>query len=196
MKSGIPSAVLLGALFAAKAMAAEAPASDVSKTIEDAETKLYDLMDKDVNSVSFVKGGFALSDSEQRSLRAVYKSVLMDDSVKTVIIAAWADHQGVQAGEKLSDAQISLAEKRAEAVKKALAGAGAKSFALHNMAKDATWISKTFKTEDAAVKDALKKGSSKNPEANSVARLLEDKGGAGKAVVIVEREHSFRATTR
>lgn len=167
-----------------------------AKVIEDAETKLYDLMDKDINSVSFAKGGFALSDNEQRSLRAIYKSVLRDDRVRKVIIAAWADREGIRTGEKLSDADLSLADKRAQAIKKVLSEVGATTFELHNMAEDATWIAKTFKTQDAAVKEALKKGSSPDAEANAVARLLEDKGGSGRAVVIVEREHSFSASSR
>ena len=43
---------------------------------------------------------------------------------------------------------------------------------------------------------AMKKGSAKDTEVNAIVRLLEDKGGAGKAVVIVARDHSFSASTR
>lgn len=189
---------LLPAFAVTTFASAETAASKMSQAMEDAETKLYDLMDKDINSVSFAKGGFALSENETRSLRAVYKSVLRDDSVKKVIVAAWADREGIRAGEKLSDADVALADKRTDAVKKVLTEVGAKNFELHNMAQDATWIAKTFKTRDAAVKEAMKKGNAKekDTEVNAIVRLLEEKGGAGKAVVIVARSNSFSATTR
>jgi len=101
-------------------------------------------------------------------------------------VAAWADDK-MPSGGKLSDAQVDLAEKRADAIEDMLEKMGNKNIDTYNMAKDATWIGKDFETQNAEVKEALKGKPADDANANRIAQLLESKGGVSKAVVIIKR---------
>ncbi|WP_141733455.1 OmpA family protein [Oligoflexus tunisiensis] len=166
--------------------AAENAANKVEQAVENLKTEAYDLVDKDITAVTFKKGSATLSKSDASSLRAVYKAVLNDNTVDKVIVAAWADEQ-MPSGGKLSDAQVELADKRADAIENLLEKMGNKNVDTYNMAKDATWIGKVFETQNAEVKEAVKGTPADDPNANRIAQLLEAKGGVSKAVVIVKR---------
>jgi uncharacterized protein YjbJ (UPF0337 family) len=166
--------------------AAENAATRIEQAVENLKTEAYDLVDKDITSVSFNKGSATLSKSEASSLRAMYKAVLKDNTVDKVIVAAWAD-EPMPNGGKLSDAQVEIAEKRAEAIENLLEKMGNKNIDTYNMAKDATWIGKVFETQNAEVKEAARGNTTDDPNANRIGQLLESKGGVSKAVVIVKR---------
>lgn len=182
------SLFLGGALLSPYAQAGTMKSS-VNSAIESAQTSLYDLVDKDMTTVNFARGGFALSEAELRNIRAVYKSVLADAQVSRIIVAAWPDREGIQKDEKLPEAQVSLAQKRAEAIKKVLREMSDRTIESYNMAEDASWIEKTFRTKDARVKEALTSPEASNDAAaKSLAATLEAKGGPGRALVIIQRQ--------
>jgi hypothetical protein len=166
--------------------AAENAANKVEQAVENLKQETYDLVDKDITSVSFSKGSHKLSKSDLSTIRAMYKAVLSDSTVEKVIVAAWADDK-MPSGTKLSDAQVDLAEKRADAIKDVLKKMGNKNVDTYNMAKDATWIGKVFETQNAEIKEAMKGTPADDANANRIAELLESKGGVSKAVVIIKR---------
>jgi hypothetical protein len=166
--------------------AAENAANKVEQAVENLKQETYDLVDKDITSVSFSKGSHKLSKSDLSTIRAMYKAVLSDNTVDKVIVAAWADDK-MPSGTKLSDAQVDLAEKRADAIKDVLKKMGNKNVDTYNMAKDATWIGKVFETQNAEIKEAMKGSPADDANANRIAELLESKGGVSKAVVIIKR---------
>lgn len=167
--------------------AAENAANKVEQAVENLKQETYDLVDKDITSISFAKGSWKLSKSDLSTLRAMYKAVLTDDTVDKVIVAAWADDK-MPSGTKLSDAQIDLAEKRADAIEDVLKKMGNKNVDTYNMAKDATWIGKVFETQNAEIKEAMKGKPADDATANRIAQQLESKGGVSKAVVIIKRQ--------
>jgi hypothetical protein len=166
--------------------AAENAANKVEQAVENLKQETYDLVDKDITSVSFSKGSHKLSKSDLSTIRAMYKAVLSDNTVEKVIVAAWADDK-MPSGTKLSDAQVDLAEKRADAIKDVLKKMGNKNVDTYNMAKDASWIGKVFETQNAEIKEAMKGNPADDANANRIAELLESKGGVSKAVVIIKR---------
>lgn len=166
--------------------AAENAANKVEQAVENLKQETYDLVDKDITAISFAKGSHKLSKSDLSTIRAMYKAVLTDDTVDKVIVAAWADDK-MPSGTKLSDAQVDLAEKRADAIEDVLKKMGNKNVDTYNMAKDATWIGKVFETQNAEIKEAMKGKPADDANANRIAQLLESKGGVSKAVVIIKR---------
>jgi outer membrane protein OmpA-like peptidoglycan-associated protein len=205
MASGLSLGLLSPTLFAAEGKveraaettgnkierAAESAANKVEQAVQDLKTAGYDLVDKDVTAISFSKGSHKLSKSDVSTLNAMYKAVLSDNTVDKVIVAAWADEK-MPAGGKLSDAQVDLAEKRADAIEDALEKMGNKDVDTYNMAKDASWIGKVFETQNAEIKEAVKGQPSDDANANRIAQLLESKGGVSKAVVIIKRNMPAR----
>lgn len=194
LASGLSLGLLNPALFGEEGKiekAAENAANKVEQAVENLRQEVYDLVDKDITAVSFNKGSHKLSKSDASTLRAMYKAVLTDDTVEKVIIAAWADDK-MPTGGKLSDAQVDLAEKRADAIEDVLKKMGNKNIDTYNMAKDATWIGKVFETQNAEIKEALKGKPADDANANRIAQLLESKGGVSKAVVIIKRNMPAR----
>jgi hypothetical protein len=194
LASGLSLGLLSPALYGEEGKiekAAENAANKVEQAVENLRQEVYDLVDKDITAVSFSKGSHKLSKSDASSLRAMYKAVLTDDTVDKVIIAAWADDK-MPTGGKLSDAQVDLAEKRADAIEDLLKKMGNKNIDTYNMAKDATWIGKVFETQNAEIKEALKGKPADDANANRIAQLLESKGGVSKAVVIIKRNMPAR----
>ncbi|HYX38439.1 MAG TPA: hypothetical protein VE954_35500 [Oligoflexus sp.] len=171
--------------------AVENAQTKVEQAVEGLKTETYDLIDKDITTITFAKNSSKLSKSEASTLRAVFKAVLSDDTVDKVIVAAWGDDKMPNGG-KLSDAQVDLAEKRAAAVEDVLEKMGNKNVDTYNMAKDATWIGKVFETQNAEIKEAMKGKPADDATANRLAQQLESKGGVSKAVVIVKRSHPGR----
>lgn len=142
----------------------------------------------DSTSVNFIKGGSALTEAETLNLKALYERASNLGPVARILVVAWADKEGLKSNEKATEAQIVLAQKRAEVVKDVLVGLSQRHVESVNMAKDAGWIAKTFHTKEAEIKDAVKFPSAANETRKALATLLLQQGGLGKAVVILELE--------
>ncbi|RYZ87010.1 MAG: hypothetical protein EOP04_12685 [Proteobacteria bacterium] len=70
------SLVILTSLLVSPVAFAQSVENQVKDALQTAETGLYDLIDKDMTTVNFTRGGSSLSEAEMRNIRAVYKSVL------------------------------------------------------------------------------------------------------------------------
>ncbi|MGE0173977.1 MAG: OmpA family protein [Oligoflexales bacterium] len=160
--------------------------------LETVQQKVYDLMDKDISSITFSKGDASLSASEKTSLRSVVNAVRDDDNIDKIIVATWADEQlPTNRKIELSKSAKDLAEKRGDNVKDVLKELGASDVEIHSMAEQPLWIEKVFGTDDAQVKDSLAGKKVDDREPRKIAEILADKGGASKAVVIVKRKNSY-----
>ncbi|MBC7660074.1 MAG: hypothetical protein H7249_10225 [Chitinophagaceae bacterium] len=180
--------VILSATLMSPVVRAEMVSGKINNAIQSAETDLYNILEKDMTIVNFAKGGSVLSEAEARNIRAVYRSVVADGDIEKIIVAAWSDKEAIKSGEKLPEAQVVLAQKRAEAVKRSLSEMTNKPIESYNMGQDAGWIAKTFRTKDARLKDALKSAAAPDRNTQELASLLELKGGPGTALVIVKRD--------
>jgi hypothetical protein len=163
-----------------------------NNTVKKMQTKVYDLMDKDITTIRFEKGSTNLTENEKNSLKAVVQAVRDDSDIEKVIVASWADENLPKSTDtKLSKEAKDLADKRNDNIKKVLKDLGAKDVETHSMAEQPTWIGKTFGTEDAQIKESLAGKNVKETEPKNIANVLENRGGASKAVVIVKRTSSY-----
>ena len=62
-------------------------------TIEKIQTKVYELLDKDMNAIKFAKDSDALSDSERQSIRAFVTAAKSNGKVDKFIVATWSDQR-------------------------------------------------------------------------------------------------------
>ncbi|MGE0171893.1 MAG: hypothetical protein AB7T49_03875 [Oligoflexales bacterium] len=163
-----------------------------AETVRKLETKAYDLMDKDITAIKFEKGNTQLSESEKASLKSVVEAVRGDSDIDKIIVASWSD-ESLPKNQKvdLSKTSRDLAEKRGEQVKTVLKDLGARDVEIYSMAKQPSWIGKTFGSEEAKVKESMEGKKVEDREPKTIAQVLEEKGGPSKAVIIVKRESSI-----
>lgn len=176
--------LLSGALFA-----------DVAKPLEAVSPlvvlPMKEFAVEDVTTVNFIKGGSALSEAETLNLKAFYESSREKSPLTRITVLSWSDREGMEDDSKAIDAQITLAQKRAESIKEYLVNLSKLPVESVNMASDAGWIAKAFGTREAKVKDVAQ---SKDAESRrslaekELARIVKSQGGVQKALVIVERE--------
>lgn len=187
MKSSIASILLVTSLGALTAGVASADTS-VSSAVQDIKTEVYELLGKDTAIVTFEPGSSILSESERKNLAAVVSAVRNDANISLAIVAAWADKEyPATKGQQLGKAERQLAEARVAIVKEALDNLGVKTIETHSMAEQPSWIGKLLNTEDTKVKGEGKVKDANDQLTAEIGRILRDKGGPGKAVVIVRR---------
>ncbi len=161
----------------------------LNSVLESAQTTFYDLIDKDMTTVNFAKGGSALTEAELRNIRAVYKSVLSDSEVTSIIVAAWSDREREGEGLKLPLGQVKLADKRALAIKEVLRPMTYKAITSYTMGEDTGWLSLFFPSKDAKVDPRLSApDTATEAKIRALAKDLDGRGGPGKAVVIVQHQ--------
>ena len=154
---------------------------------EKVQAKVYELLDKNISTITFTEGSSNLSDTEQSSLKALVTAAKANGIVDKFVVASWSDQEyptGKDA--KLSSKQRDLADKRNDAIKRVLKAADANDVDTFTMAERPTWIGKTFNTEDAQIKGAGKANDMEEAQVTSIGRRLRDKGGPGKSVVVVK----------
>ncbi len=155
-------------------------------TIEKVQTKVYELLDKDMNTIKFAKDSDALTDSEKQSIRAFVTAAKNNGKVDKFIVAAWSDQEMPKGDAKLNDKQKNLADDRSHAVKQALKEAGADDVEGFTMAVDANWIQKTFNTEGAQLKGEGKVKDAEDQVNANIGQRLRSKGGPGTAVIVAK----------
>lgn len=185
MKRNIYSLILFSALNSV-ALASEAAPSAVGQPKVVKPVKAWSNVDS--TSVNFIKGGSALSEAETLNLKALYEKSGRNAPVERILVVAWADKEGLKSEDKANASQVSLAQKRAEVIKQLMGDLSNKPVLSYNMAKDAGWIAKTFHTRDAELKDALKFPDAADEQNRALAEILQQQGGLGKAVVILQKE--------
>lgn len=162
-------------------------------TIEKIQTKVYELLDKDMTAIKFAKDSDALTDGEKQSIRAFVTAAKNNGKVDKFIVAAWSDEEMPKGDKKLSDKQKNLADDRNHAVKQALKEAGADDVEGFSMATDANWIQKTFNTEGAQLKGEGKIKDADDQFTANIGQRLRSKGGPGTAVIVAKYEVSAAA---
>ena len=73
-----------------------------------------------VGPVFFDPGKNSLSNEEKKELRTFFTSLRESEKIKSVRVLSWGDREYPAKDEKVSSKQISLAQDRAEAIKKFL----------------------------------------------------------------------------
>jgi len=195
MKRIFKTCALLSSFFAV--LGASPLKADAEKKVIDAKETIqqmwYRLTDKDTTVLTFDKGASKLTDSQTTELRATLNAVRDTNQLKEIYVVSYADADYPRASkESLSRAQRKLADDRADNVRAKIREVGSFSITTHNMAKKANWFDKTFTTDDARVKaESSERFSKMNDEElfnESLGRFLQDKGGAGKVVVVFRHD--------
>lgn len=155
-------------------------------TIEKVQTKVYEVLDKDMMAIKFAKDSDALTDAEKQTIRAFVTAANNNGKVDKFIVAAWSDEEMPKGGKKLSEKQKNLADDRNHAVKQALKEAGADDVEGFTMAVDANWIQKTFNTEGAQLRGEGKVKDAEDQITANIGQRLRSKGGPGTAVIVAK----------
>jgi hypothetical protein len=175
------------AIAALMTFAAPAWAQTSQPTIGDSATDVYKILAKDMTSVTFPKGSDNLSKTDKDHLATLARETNQDATVDKLIVASWSDKEyPAQKDAKLDSADRRLADQRADAVKKALKDAGAKSVETFSMADHPSWLAKTFNTENAKLKGERKVKSTDDEIIADLGRQIRAKGGPSTAVIIVK----------
>lgn len=162
--------------------------------MEKVKTTTYDIMDKETVTLDFDTNSSVVSEGMKTSIRALVDAAKKEGRITKVFVASWADRSlPMDSSEKLSDGDKNLAKDRADNVKKVLASIGMKDVEIYNMAEQPSWLGRTFRTDDAQVKQSMKGKSVNDHEMTELGRKLDDKGGVGKVVVAVVRRGATNA---
>jgi len=180
----LTSVWILGASVAAGPVFAT---TNVQEAAQGVQTKTYEMLGKDTTTVSFESSSSDLSDWEKSNLRSVVEAAKRDQKVEKVIVAAWSDEDYPASDQKeLSDSAKELADERAKAIETALEEYGADNVEVHSMAERPNWFADTFNLRSAQIKrGTAAEGAAQDEQANKIGETLRNKGGPGKAVVIV-----------
>lgn len=147
---------------------------------------ILERLEKDTVDFSFPKKTAALSPEQKASLDSMAPTINADKNIDRVVVVAWSDRSYPAAkGEKLSDAERKLAEKRADNIKSYLKDKGIGNVDVYNMAEKPSWMAKVFHTDDAAFKGAAKWD---NATEEKIRTAIEAKGGPSKAIVFFKRD--------
>jgi len=166
----------------------------MSAAVQDVRTKVYELFGKDTATVSFESGRANISEEERRNLAAVVSAVRADATIASAVVGAWSDKDFPgNKGQQLSTSERRLADERVAAVKDLLINLGVSSFETYTMAESVSWMGRLFNTDDAKVKGEGRLGDANDQVAAEIGRVLRDKGGPGKAVVIIRRAGTLMA---
>ena len=196
MKSVQRSIVL--ALFAAVApigasvaWCEETSVQKIDRKTEDAVTTvksaIFDALDKSDLVVTFENDNSILSAGEKRNLDAFVKSLDSNSKTLKLVVAGWSDQAyPIERGTKLSNGDESLASRRAAHVvaylKSIRTFAHVESF---NMAKQSSFFSRAFGTDDARIKEELAGQHGKDFEMAYIASVLREKGKVSSVVTMV-----------
>ena len=144
----------------------------------------------DLRTVRFQKHTAVLSAADRNMLKQFAATVSTDARLDKVIVAAWGDHQSLQAETKDSAVRDSdLAQSRGDAVAAALKADGIKRVTVYNMDQSPSWWATEFGAPSALVKGTTTGG--ENPSANQavlaeIGDQVRTQGGQGTAVVIAK----------
>lgn len=106
-----------------------------------------------VESIKFDEGQINLTIDEKKELREAIAQTGVKN-IDEIKILVWSDHDYPTAGKEASEADVTLAEKRGEAIKSYLKDLNVSDVDVHNMAQKPTEISRFFKTDDYELKSA------------------------------------------
>lgn len=166
--------------------------AETSSAVQKVKNTYYEILDKDTSTLSFDKNQSGISESQRSDLKALVNKAMQDSNVEKFIVAAWSDKEYPAAKSvELGKGDKKLAEARKDNAAKVLKELGANDVDAYSMAKNPSWISKVFQTDESRLKGEVKE---KNKDKDSDDLLVEKTGeqlrklgGPGKIVVIVKR---------
>jgi len=175
--------------------AAPMPASgDAAQKLEDTQTKIYELLDKDITTVKFNRDSAVLSDSEKSSLRSLVEAAKANKNIDRFIVAAWSDREyPASKDQKLSKTERDLAKNRMDTIQAFLKDVGAKDVDTYSFAEHPSWLARVFNTEQAQIKGAGKVKDEEERIVADIGKRLRDKGGPGTGVVVVKTKEEAAA---
>ena len=183
------SAMILVAYIAGVSSTAGFSQTAVSNAVEDVKATVYEVFGKDTATISFEKGKHAVSESERSNIAAVVSAVRSNATISKAVIAAWSDKEyPIKKGQNLEKSDRRLATQRAEAIRESLKALDVRDVEIHSMAEHPTWYGRLLNTEDTVVKGEGKIKDTDDQHIAEIGRVLRDKGGPGKAVVILRQK--------
>jgi len=152
-------------------------------------TVYLDRMEKEAVTVTFPKGSSELSASDQARLRELVPAWQKDKEIDKVIVAAWSDQPyPAQEGVRLPEAARDLAEKRADRVEDFIEKLGVSDVDTFSMAEKPNWFQKVLATDAAQIKGAARDKQIDSLNEDRIKKIIDNKGGPSKAVIILKRE--------
>ncbi len=156
-------------------------------------TVFFERLEKDSATVNFSKGTAELVPAEQEKLKSLIPNYRNDKEVDKIYVAAWGDRPyPSEKGDKLPDAEEKLAEQRAEKLEEFLEKNGVSDVEKFTMAEKPSWIAKAFHLDSAQVKGAAQNTGTDSLNEDRIEKLLNQKGGPSKAVVIVKHKQEMK----
>lgn len=138
-------------------------------------------------TIQFSPKSAVLSEEHKGMLRKLVRSVRSNKDIEEITVASWSDKNLPATGQKLSDADRDLADKRAEAIKDIVRmELGVSDVDVYNMAEPANWLSRTFNTSDAELKSIFGRTGEEIPVTRDEFQMIKASGAPGKAVVVAE----------
>lgn len=135
-------------------------------------------------SVSFEAGRSALTAEAKQAMQQLVKDARAKGKVDEIKIAVWSDNPAPRSGEQLAERDKQLAAKRAEAIQTYLKDLKVGDVDTYNMAERASWLGRTFHTDNAELKEEIGRGGD-SPMSTREFQIFKDKGAASKAVLLV-----------
>ena len=129
-----------------------------------------------------------LTKDSKEKLNALIKEARTKGKITEVQVAVWSDNPAPRAGEELSKPDRELAESRAKTVQKYLKQHFKASVETYNMAERASWLARTFETENAELKSEIGHGGD-SPMSKEEFQVFKSNGQPSKAVVLVIMKH-------
>ncbi len=175
-------------LYFTSGMSHAAPdqAENVDNYAQQALSKAYEIIDKNIEVVSFDVGDADVSDLAKTSVKALIDA--NKSQLERVVLASWSDKKLDAA--KLESTDEELAKKRVENMSQYMRDSlKVESIESYNMAVRPNWFEKTFNMDEAKLKQAIMKGTvpleNQDKEIVAMARAVSEYGGPGKLVVVV-----------
>jgi hypothetical protein len=142
-------------------------------------------------TISFAQDSAMLSEVDKEKLRELVRDTRSKAAIDNVAVVAWSDKDVPMRGEKLSDADRNLAKSRAEVIQSFLKdemGFARTDIDTFNMAENANWFARTFRTQDWELKSIFSKKGAKAPVNNNEFMLVREEGGPSLAVVVLQKD--------
>ncbi len=155
---------------------------------EDARTKLFEILKKNTTTITFSKSGATLTESERSNLIATVNAAKNSGAIARVIIAAWSDKDyPAMKGASLNKKDIEIAKARVASIKHVLETQGVKEIETYTMTENPSWFGRLFNTDDTKIKGVGKPTDQEDRILDDIGNTIRDKGGPGKAVVILRQ---------
>ena len=177
----------------APALLLAATAGRADTTSDDA--LLFEATDRNVTVVHFAAGKDEFTAAEQTKILEAVNEVKKAGKISNILVAAWADKEYPGSkDEKLTRDDEALAKGRAAKIKGFLKDKkiGA-SIDTYSMAIYPSWLSRTFRTKEARLKQAVPATSLIGRSRDTLAleyygKMLRDRGGPSTAVVVIREK--------